>query len=85
MACISPLTAYYAKERNPSGKRSLVFDSKASHSGVPIEIACGQCTPCRTQKAADGALRCYHESKSHEVNTFVTLTYDEKFALRWRA
>ena len=40
MACISPLTAYYAKERNPSGKRSLVFDSKASHSGVPIEIGC---------------------------------------------
>jgi hypothetical protein len=77
MPCLGPLVAYYAKERNPSGKRSLVFDSKASHSGVKVEIACGQCVNCRTQHAADGALRCYHESKSHEVNSFITLTYSD--------
>lgn len=70
-----PVTAYYSKEVNPSGKRSLVFDKKLSHSGVPIQISCQQCVNCRVQRAAAGAIRCVHESKSHEVNSFVTLTY----------
>ena len=79
MSCLHPITAYYAKERNPSGKRSLVFDKRASHSGVPVEISCQQCIECRIQRAAAGAIRCYHEAKSHEVSSFVTLTYDPEF------
>lgn len=75
MACLSPVTAYYSKEVNPSGKRSLVFRKDASHSGVPLQIACGQCINCRVQRASAGAIRCVHEAKSHEVNAFVTLTY----------
>lgn len=78
MSCLHPITAYYAKERNPSGKRSLVFDKRASHSGIKVEIACQQCIPCRIQRAAAGAIRCYHESKMHEVSSFVTLTYSDK-------
>lgn len=79
MSCLHPITAYYAKERNVSGKRSLVFDKRASHSGIPVEISCQQCIECRIQRAAAGAIRCYHESKSHLVSSFVTLTYSDKF------
>lgn len=75
MACISPRDAWYSKEVNPSGKRSLVFDPKASHSGVKLTIACGQCVNCRLQHAVNNAVRCVHEAKSHEVNSFITLTY----------
>lgn len=75
MPCLHPVTAYYAKDVNPSGKRSLVFRKDASHSGIPVVIACQQCVNCRVQRAAAGAIRCVHESKSHEVNSFVTLTY----------
>lgn len=77
MACLGPITAFYAKDKNPSGKRSLVFDKKASHSGIPVEIRCGQCINCRIQTATDNAVRCYHEAKSHDVSSFVTLTYDD--------
>lgn len=79
MACISPIDAWYSKDVNPSGKRSLVFDSKASHSGVKLTIACGQCINCRLQRSVDNAVRCIHEAKSHEVSTFVTLTYSNEF------
>lgn len=78
MACLSPLTAFYSKELNPSGKRSLVFDARASHSGVKIQIACGQCIECRLQYSLNWAVRCMNEASSHEVNSFITCTYSDK-------
>lgn len=78
MACLGPLTAYRSKEINASGKRSLVFDKRASHSGIAVQIPCGQCIGCRLQHSLDWAVRCMHEKASHEVSSFITLTYDEK-------
>lgn len=78
MSCLGPITAYYSKVVNPSGKRSLVFDKRLSYSGVPVMVACQQCINCRIQRASAGAIRCVHEAKSHEVNSFVTLTYSDK-------
>lgn len=78
MPCYAPLIAYYSAEVNPSGKRGLTFDSRASFSGLPIKIACGQCVGCRLEKSRQWAVRCMHENKMHEVSSFVTLTYDDE-------
>lgn len=81
MACLYPVTMYRPKADKGMqgyGKGPLVSASKGSHSGVPMRIACGRCIECRLQHAAGWATRCMHETKSHEVNTFVTLTYDDK-------
>lgn len=43
MACLKPVTGYYASVVNPTGKRSLVYNQKAAFSGVPIRRPCGQC------------------------------------------
>lgn len=74
--CLGPLTAFYAAEKNSSGKRGLVFDHKLAFSGVPIKIACGQCLECRLAHSRQWAMRCMHEKRMHKVSSFLTLTYD---------
>jgi len=77
MPCLGPITAYRSKEVNASGKRSLVFNKQASHSGIAVQIPCGQCIGCRLQHSLDWAVRCMHEKSSHEVSSFITLTYSD--------
>lgn len=79
MPCYGPLTAYYSKEVNPTGKRSLIFDRKASHSGVAIRVPCGQCIGCRLERSRQWAMRCMHEKRLHERSSFLTLTYGDEF------
>lgn len=79
MPCYGPLTAYYGKKVNPSGKRPLVFDPRAAHDGLPIKLPCGRCIGCRLEKSRQWAVRCMHEAKMHNHSAFVTLTYrDDK-------
>lgn len=40
---------------------------------------CGQCRGCRAAHAREWSMRCMHEASMHEVNIFLTLTYDDKF------
>lgn len=77
MPCYGPLTAYYAGQRNPSGKRSLTFRKQGSYSGVEIQVPCGQCIGCKLERSRQWALRCLHESRSHNSSCFVTLTYED--------
>lgn len=42
-------------------------------------VACGRCLGCRQRRAAEWATRCVHESSLHPHNSFVTLTYSDKF------
>lgn len=79
MACFKPITAWYSKLLNASGKRSLVFASNlALQPDDPIEIACGQCAGCRLDRSKTWAVRCMHEAQMHEDNCFITLTFDEE-------
>jgi len=75
MPCYHPLPAWYSKQKNKTGKRSLVF--KAEH-GLPgqIKIGCGQCIGCRLEYSRHWAVRCMAESQLHDYNCFITLTYD---------
>lgn len=69
--CTSPLNAQFDR----TGK--ITF-SKRNHNSelAPFQVPCGQCTECKLAKARDWSIRCYHESKVHEKNCFITLTYD---------
>lgn len=76
MTCYSPLEAWYSKDINPSGKRSLVFSqNRAFQPDDPINIACGRCVGCRLKRSRDWAIRCMHESSLYEYNSFITLTF----------
>lgn len=77
MACYHPLTAWRSKDVNPaSGKRGLVFQEKYGMDNSQLEVACGQCVGCRMDNARNWATRIMHERRSHDLCTFLTLTYD---------
>lgn len=76
MSCDFPITAYYSKHVNPSGKRSLVFRVQDSLSGIPLQVPCNKCIGCKLEKSRVWAIRCMHESKMHPENSFLTFTYD---------
>lgn len=78
MPCYHPLKGYRSKLANPSGKRSIVFNLSEGYKDLPVQLPCGQCIGCRLEHSRRWAIRCLHESKCHEENAFITLTYDEK-------
>lgn len=71
MACYSPIRAYRTKEGG------ITFSRNASFSGVELKLPCGQCVGCRLERSRQWAMRCVHESKLHEKNCVVTLTYND--------
>lgn len=76
MPCYHPLVGYRSKFVNPSGKRSIVFNSRdALERDVTINVPCGQCIGCRLKYSAHWAVRCMHESQMHAENMFLTLTF----------
>lgn len=73
MACFHPLTAY----RTAAG--GVVFSERARHDiTAQMSLPCGQCFGCRLERSRQWALRCVHESRMHEHNSFVTLTYNNE-------
>lgn len=75
MPCYSPLSGYRSMELNPSGKRSITFNSKQAYDDNMITIACGNCIGCRLERSRQWAVRCMHEAELHEENCWITLTY----------
>lgn len=84
MPCFKPLTAYYSKHINPSGKRGMVFNPRQAEApDDPIDLPCGQCVGCRLERSRQWAIRCIHEAQLHEDNCFITLTFNpESLAAR---
>lgn len=75
MSCYKPLEGWKAKERNESGKRSVVFRRSAGDES--INIPCGRCIGCQADKAEDWSVRLCHESTLHFRSCFLTLTYSD--------
>lgn len=73
MSCTSPKTVTYTSD----GK--IDFRLKAySRETVPFLLPCGKCLACRLDYAKQWAIRCVHEAKMHEKNSFITLTYSNE-------
>lgn len=75
MPCYHPIPAWRKERSEDTGKRGISF---APTPGNQIEIPCGRCIGCRIERSRQWAVRCLHESKSWEVNSFVTLTYNRE-------
>ncbi len=74
MPCYSPLKGF----KNTNG--ALVF-KRSSHTIGKMEVACGQCLGCRSDRTLVWAMRIVHESCMHadaHGNCFITLTYRSK-------
>lgn len=78
MPCYRPLIGYRSKDRNQSGKRSIVFNPAKALGPGRVKLPCGQCIHCRLERSRQWAIRCVHESKLHPQNSFITLTYSDK-------
>jgi len=71
MYCNYPITLYRSKSTGrPTMKRSDSHGYKLTKSAP-----CGKCWKCRAREAREWAVRIHHESLTHEVNSFITLTY----------
>ena len=70
MPCYHPIVAY----RRSDG--SIVFHNRGD--GDQLQLACGQCIGCRLERSRQWAVRCVHEARSHDSNSFVTLTYNNE-------
>lgn len=77
MSCYHPLPAWYSRKLGTSGKRGITFRPGDGFKDRPLEVPCGTCVGCQLERSRQWAVRCLHESKLHEDNCFVTLTYGE--------
>lgn len=68
MACYNPVTA----QRD----EGVIYFSYRSGRGVDISVPCGKCVGCYLTHAKGWAIRCMKEAKTHDENSFLTLTFD---------
>lgn len=61
---------------NGDGSHSILFGDNLQ-DGEPLKLPCGQCIGCRLERSRQWATRCLHESQLHDLNCFVTLTFDD--------
>lgn len=78
MPCYSPITGYYSKSLNDSGKRPIVFRIQDGFADRPVKLPCGRCIGCRLEYSRQWAVRCVHEASLHANNAFITLTFDDE-------
>lgn len=69
MTCYHPLLAYKSE-----GK--VVFNKPFAFA-KGFNLPCGQCIGCRLNYSRQWAIRIMHESKMHEQNCFITLTFNQ--------
>lgn len=77
MPCFKPLKGWRSKTVGPGGKRPIVFKADLGYADLPVSVPCGQCIGCRLERSRQWAIRCVHESKMHERNCYITLTYND--------
>lgn len=75
MACSFPITAFQLEDGSIA-----FYESRANHGSVRnLFLPCGRCARCRLERSRQWAVRCVHESKLYDENSFITLTYDDRW------
>jgi len=69
MAAAHPMTFAHSTPR----KRDISFSRKGA--GIAVDLPCGTCIGCLTDRARQWATRIMHEAQLHNRSSFVTLTY----------
>lgn len=79
MPCSSPNAAVRLPGKTVNGKQRIKIFGKALASEFQAQqlLECGQCIHCRLEKSREWAIRIMQQTKFHEENSFLTLTYDE--------
>lgn len=73
MPCASPLTAY-----RPTNGGPVRFSRPQEITYLQIQLPCGKCILCREEHARQWAVRITNEASLWDLNSFVTLTYDDE-------
>lgn len=63
-------------------KRNITFNPRYGYVDTAFKIPCGKCAECRAKVKSDWSNRIVMESKLHEKNAFVTLTYAPQYLPR---
>lgn len=74
MRCLYPRTVGFKSD----GKTICWSKKSYSKEYPPFKLPCGKCIECRLEYARTWAIRCVHEAKMNEDNSFVTLTYNDE-------
>lgn len=74
MRCLHPRQVGFQAD----GKTIAWSYKKCDKQFATFAIPCGKCIECRLEYARQWAIRCVHEAKMHEENSFITLTYDDQ-------
>lgn len=73
MPCYKPIKAFRVADGG------IVFTELKRYDIVgDCKIPCGGCIGCRLDRAREWSIRCLHEAKMHDANSFITLTYSEE-------
>lgn len=75
MACFEPVRGFIVA--GPDGRRRVCFRGVPPPGAKSISVPCGYCIGCVLESARQWAVRILHEAKTHEDNSFITLTFDE--------
>lgn len=74
MRCRKPRTVGF----QPDGK-TIAWSQKTYSKEYPtFQLPCGKCLACRLEYGRQWAVRAVHESKIHDQNCFITLTYNDE-------
>lgn len=68
MACYYPISAWQRADGQ------VVFQ-ESGDIRRSLFLPCGQCVGCRLERSRQWAIRCLDESRLHDANSFLTLTY----------
>lgn len=70
--CFSPLRAFQSQAGAPVSFLDSRFPGLSN-----LSLPCGRCIGCLLERSRQWAVRCMHEAQLHEVNCFITLTYED--------
>ena len=79
MPCYHPYVAFptVKPDGSPGVPRIIGAVGSVVETDRTIRLSCGQCIGCRLAYSREWAMRIVFESRFHEHNCFLTLTYDD--------